>query len=283
MSDAAPPEVLEKVVAPWISTGILEQGYYHLGGHVARAVDVAGLTPSQLLDAWGLRYDGSPFPGDAGHVDVLRFPVHPLMLLSTPADATPRPWPTYPNGFLGGPNVVPVWRLDRTRVPIGGELWRRSTTGDELLASFEGPAMGWRGSRGYFPPVHFVGTRAKWSELDLPAEISRDGTSVELVSVSAAAPVGFDQVRPEVWRRVVLRAEVDQLFELVLTCTYEGVPCRILQHTPAKSRVLLLTDDPEDARRLAAEEADIGAFELTVDTAKLTDVGGTTRELANVN
>lgn len=279
--NATAPEVLEKVVAPWVSAGIVDHGYYHLGGHVARAADVAGLSPAQLVEAWGLGFEGSPFRPVPDHLDVLRFAVHPLMALATPAPAAARPWPTYPSGFLSGPALAPVWLLDRTRVPIGAELWRRSTSGEQLLATFDGPAAGWRGARGYYPPVHLVGTRAKWHDLDLPAEILGAGAFVELVSVGPDAPgAGWDQVRPHVWRRVVPRSEVSELFELVLTCRYRDVPCRILQHTPQQSRLLLLDVDPLAARAVGAEEADIGAFEVTAATIELSGTGGTTRTLA---
>jgi len=280
MTDTESPQVLERVVPPWISAGILQQGYYHLGGAVARAVDVAGLLPGELLDTWALHYDGSPFVDHPDHVDVLRFPVHPLMQLTTPAPTADRPWPTYPMGFLFGETVAPVWNLERTRVPVGAELWRCTADGEALLATFAGPAMGWQGASGYFPPIHFVGARAKWRDLDVPAELSRDRNSVELTVVGSSGPDGFEQVRPDVWRREVPRSEVEQFFELVLACTYRDLPCRILQHTAQQSRLLLLTDDSDDARRVGAEEADIGVFEVTAPTADLADVGGTTREMA---
>jgi hypothetical protein len=263
-----------------VSVGILEHGYYHVGGHVARAVDVAELSPSQAVEAWGLQYDGSPFRPDAESIDVLRFAVHPLMKLTTPAPSE-RPWPTYPLGYLYRPAMAPVWRLDRTRVPVHAELWRRSMSGEQLLAQFAGPATGWRGSRGYFPPVHLVGTRAKWNDLDVPAEILPDGASVELASVGPDAPAGWEQVRPQVWRRVVPRSEVSELFEVVFTCRYRDVPCRVLQRTPRESRLLLLDDDPQVARALGADEVDVGTFEATVATSELSDIGGTMNVLVD--
>jgi len=272
-------EVLQKVVAPWVSRGILEQGYYHLGGAVARAVDVAELTtPKAVLDAWRLRYEGSPFPADPDYVDVLRFSMHPLMSLTAPADIE-RPWPTFANGFLGGEALAPVWMLERTRVPAGAELWRLQRDGEQRhLATYVSPGQGWSGGRGYYPPVHLVGTRAKWLDLDVPADIVGDGTEVELVVVGETAPDGFQQVRVGVWCRTVPRTEVAELFELTLTCRYRSVPCRIIQRTSDQTRLLLLDDDPDTVRQLNAEEADIGSFEITASTAELTDIAGVTRE-----
>jgi hypothetical protein len=279
-------DILQKVVTPWVSQAFYTQGYYHLGGPVARAVDVAALTtPAQIVDAWGLHYDGSPFDANPEFVDVLRFRVHPLMALTNPFDAPERPWPTYSNGFLSGSGVVaPVWALERTRVPAGAELWRIERDGQQrFLTVFTGPARGWADSRAYFPPVHLVGTRAQWRDLDVPADLVGDGSSVELAVVGDGAPDdGFEQVRPGVWSRVVPRDDVSELFEVVITATYRDTACRIIQHTPTESRILLLTDDPTTARELNAQEADIGVFEATVPTAELSDIAGQSRQAGTV-
>jgi hypothetical protein len=278
-------DILQKVVTPWVSKAFYNQGYYHLGGPVSRAVDVAALTtPAQILDAWGLRYDGSPFGDDPEFVDVLRFRAHPLMALTNPFDAPQRPWPTYSNGFLSGAGVgAPVWTLDRTRVPAGAELWRVERDGQQrFLTVFTGPARGWADSRGYFPPIHLVGTRAKWRDLDVPADLVGDGNSVELAVVGDTAPEGFEQVRVGVWSREVPRDDVSELFEVIITATYRDVQCRIIQHTPIESRILLLTDDPDTVSALNVQEADIGVFEATVPTAELSDIAGQSRHAGSV-
>ena len=276
--------VVQKVVAPWVSQAFYNQGYYHLGGPVVRAVDVVDLTtPAAIIDAWRLDYEGSPFVADPEFVDVLRFRVHPLMSLVDPIGGPERPWPTYANGFLGGATIAPVWMLERTRVPAGAELWRIGRDGQqECLTTFTGPARGWAGARGYFPPVHLVGTRAKWQDLDVPADLVHNGDAVQLALVGDTAPEGFEQVRVGVWSRDVPRDEVTELFEVVITGTYRGIPCRILQHTPDQSRILLLSDDPEVARTVNAEEADVGTYEATVGTEELTDIAGHTREPADI-
>jgi hypothetical protein len=273
--------LLERPLPPWTSRAILEQGYYHLGGPVARTIDVdEERTPAQRVALWRLDYPGSPFESAPSELDILRFPQHPLMALRTPAtDASPRPWPTYATGFLAGAVIAPVWSLERTRVPAGAELRRVDSAGNEhVLAVFNGPALGWNGGRGYYPPVHLVGTRAKWAALDVPGELL--GNDVELVVVGSTAPPGFAEVRADVWRRLVPRAEVSDVFELVLSCRYRGIPSRILQHTADQSRLLLLDDDPLVAEQFGAEEVDLGTFEVTVDSAALEDVGGATRSLA---
>lgn len=282
---SVPSDVMQKLVTPRVSQAFFQQGYDHLGGAIVRAGDVADLTtPSAIVQAWQMDYEGSPFAADPEFVDVLRFPVHPLMTLTTPVDAPARPWPTYSTGFLGGPGVVaPVWMLERTRVPAGAELWRIERDGAQrLLTVFGGPARGWDGAHGYFPPVQLIGTRAKWRDLDVPADLVGDGNHVELAVVGDIAPDGFEQVRPGVWAGAVPRDDVTELFEVVITATYRGVACRILQQTPAESRIVLLTDDPDEAHRVGAQESDIGMFELTVATDELTDISGQTRHAGSV-
>jgi hypothetical protein len=155
---------------------------------------------------------------------------------------------------------------------VAAELWRTTAAGETWLATFEGPARGWRGSRGYTPPTDLVGTRAVWHDLDLPAEVSRDGTRIELIVVGRVAPEDFEQVRPGVWRRSVPHDHVDRVFEPVLTCAYREVPCRILQRTGDRSRLLLLSDHPENAQWVGATAVDIGSYELVAPTADLTNL-----------
>jgi hypothetical protein len=269
---SATADILEKVVPPRISSDILSRGYDHVGGYVVRAQDVAGLSPAQLTTEWALTYPGSPFPAQPEHLDVLRFRRHACMTLREPGPMDPRPWPTYSDGFLLGTSSTPVWSLERTRLPVAAELWRTTGSEEIQLATFEGAARGWRGSRGYQRPTDFVGTRALWHDHDLPAELSRDGATVELIAVGRAAPDGFDEVRPDVWRRSVPRSEVDCVFEPVLTCSYRDVPCRILQHTGDRSHLLLLSDHPENSSWLGAAEVDVGSYEVVAPTAELTNL-----------
>ena len=80
---------------------------------------------------------------------------------------------------------MPVWLLQRTRVPVGTEFWRIKDTGEQrALSVFAGPAIGWRGAQGYFPPLHLVGPRATWRGADHPAAFQPDGTGLELVTLT---------------------------------------------------------------------------------------------------
>lgn len=275
-------DVLQKLLAPRVAAAIVNQGHTAVEGPVVRAADVTSLsTPEALLSAYGFDGSSSPWGDLPEYVDVLRFPVDPLMRLDKPVDTGERPWPTYPSGFLPGGDVVPVWILQRTRVPIGAEYWRISATGEQQgLSTFAGPAMGWRAAKGYFPPLHLVGPRAEWNGLDLPAALVPDSDDVELVHVGRdSAPEGFEEGRPQVWRRVVPVAECARVFELVLTAEVSGVPVRILQRAGAEALVLLLSDDPAAVQDLQAREVEPGVFETVVPAERLSNAAGTTREL----
>lgn len=274
--------VLQKLLMPWLARAVAEQGYSAVGGPVTEAADAANLdTPAAFVRAYGFEGPGSPFGDSPAYVDVLRFQTHPLMSLEKPEPHGERPWPTYDSGFLRGDIAVPVWMLDRTRVPTGTELWRMAASGEQqLLSSYGGPALGWRGARGYFPPIHFVGPRAAWQGAEYPADFTPDQRGVELVHVGEQPPEGFEAVRPQVSRKIVEVGACDRVFDLVLTARWREVPVRVLQRSGDQVLVLLLSDDPEDARRLGAGEVEPGIFEATAPADELTDTSGGTRELA---
>lgn len=279
-TDRGSADLMQKLLMPWLVGGILEQGYYHLGGPVSRAADVDDLRrPADLVAAHGLLAADGRFGPAPERVGVLRFPVDPLMELRRPTSSGPRPWPTYEHGFLVGV-PVPVWTLERTRVPNGAELWLLQADGEQrLLAVFDGPALGWRGAAGWFPPLHLVGPRAEWQGLDLPAALLPDG-GLEIVHAGAEPPrAGFEQVRPDVWRQVLPVDHVQRIFDLTLTCRWRDVDCRVIQHTPVETRLLLLTDEPDVVQPLGGEEVEPGIFELTAPSGEVTDISAVARDL----
>lgn len=272
-----PAHRLQRPLPPHLSAAVLDGGYDQVGGVVSEAQGPR--SSAELRDAWGLRFDGSPY-ASADHVDLLRFGVGPVMALTTPEDPGERPWPTFPLGFLRGSELVAVWELDRTRVPYGTELVRVHDMGKEqLLARYLGPADGWLGlagkELGYQPPISLVGLRARWRDVDLPADVV-DGGLVELVAYAEEQPDGFEAARPAVWRRRVPQAEVE-LFELLVSCRYRGVLCRVLHRWRTEARLLVLSDRPPDHIRAVAHRVDVGTFELRVPWDQLDEVQVLTR------
>lgn len=274
-------EVLQKLLVPAHSTAVGERGYPYVGGPVTRLADVRGLsTPEDLLAAYGLEGSGV-FGEDPDFVDVLRFEVEPLMRLRMPGGEA-RPWPTYPTGFLtSSSDVVPVWVLERTRVPKGAEMWRIHRSGDEeRVTRFDGAARGWRGAAGVMPVTQLVGPRAAIGGREFVADfMDASGERVELVWFGDDVPGGFEPAAPGVSTRVIASAECDQVHEVVLSASWRGVDARVLQ--PAADEALLLLDQPtaEQVEALGAHEVEPGYFEVIAPKGELVDGGGVSNAL----
>lgn len=264
--------VLQKLLTADLGKAIVEDGYDQVGGIVVQAGDAVGLdTPERLLAAYG-------YPGlEQEFVDVVRFELPPLAQLTRPSGED-RSWPTYPTGFLRADSVVPVWELSRTRYSYGAEYWRiRSDGQQKCLSAYQGAARGWRGAQGWRPWSPLVGPRARWRGAEMVADVVGDGV---LVSMSGqAGPEGWEQVRPGVWSAGVPATECE-LFEVVLSATWRGVPVRVLGSDGTTSLVLLESDDEEQAASLGARLVEPGVFEAEAPVAELADTRGVTNELA---
>jgi hypothetical protein len=264
--------VLQKLLTHGLGTAIVEDGYDQVGGIVVLAQDAAALnTPDLLLSAYG-------FEGGQEFVDVVRFELPPLATLANPAARDAGRVPLYPTGFLRGHTVVPVWELSRTRYSFGAEYWRIRADGEQkCLSSYQGAARGWRGATGWRPWSPLVGPRARWRGSELVADVVGDSV---LLSVRAeAGPEGWEQVRPQTWVAAVPATECE-LFEVVITATWQGIPVRVLSSGPDGARVLLLIDDGARAEALGATAIEPGVYEATVATDDLVDTHGVTNELA---
>jgi hypothetical protein len=264
--------VLQKLLTHGLGTAIVEDGYDQVGGVVVLAAEAATLdTPDRLLSAYG--YDGGQ-----EYVDVVRFELPPLATLTDPAAPDAGRTPLYPTGFLRADAVVPVWELSRTRYSYGAEYWRIRADGEQrCLSAYHGAARGWRGAKGWRPWSPLVGPRARWRGAELVADVV--GDSVLLSTRSDTGPEGWEQVRPQTWVAAV-PVEECELFEVVLTATWQGVPVRVLSSGPSGARVLLLSDDAERAEALGATTVEPGVFEATVPTDDLVGTHGVTNELA---
>ena len=274
MSETAgtPRPVLQKLLTHGLGSAIVDDGYDHVGGIVVLAADAASLdTPDRLLSAYG-------FEAGQEFVDVVRFELPPLASLGNPVAPGSGRTPLYPTGFLTADAVVPVWELSRTRYSFGAEYWRIRADGEQkCLSSYQGAARGWRGAKAWHPWSPLVGPRARWRGTELVADVVGDSV---LLSVRADdGPEGWEQVRPQTWVAAVPAVECE-LFEVVLTATWQGVPVRVLSSGPAGARVLLLIDDAAHAESLGATVVEPGVFEATVATDDLADRHGVTNELA---
>jgi hypothetical protein len=89
-----------KVLWPAQTATILNDGLSSIGGPVVRATDLRSTDPAALLSAWGWA-DLAPYGSPPEVVDVLRFPMHPMMRTRTPTPSTtptcrPTPMASYP-------------------------------------------------------------------------------------------------------------------------------------------------------------------------------------------
>ena len=268
--------VLEKLLVPEVSRRVVEQGYDALTGPVYRPDDLLGLTPAERVAAHGLDGEDGPFGAAPEHVDVIRFGTHPLMDLRVPTNApehTEVPWPTYPTGFLR--NAAPVWILTMTRMPVSARYIRIGPDGTEReFSRYLGAARGWQGAKGYFPPLHLIGPRAKAGALDLPASYTADQQSVELVWVGdVQVPEGFEQVRPQVHARV-LPLSACEVFEIAIVGLWAGQRVRVLQQVGEQALVLLTPPSLAVAEELGAVQVEPGIFQATIPAAELEGTEG---------
>jgi hypothetical protein len=263
--------VLQKLLTASIAADIVESGSDQVGGYVADASAAASLrTPADLLAAYGV--DGSP-----QFIDVVRFEQPWLATVSMPSDR-PRPWQTFPNGFLLGDSLTQVWAFGRTRYSYGAEYWRIRADGEQkCLSRYEGAARGWVGAQRWRPPSPMVGTLARWHGREFFADVLLE--SVLLTAISDDGPAGFEQIHPRVWSTSVPMPECD-VFERVFTADLGGVPVRMLRSMGRTAEVLLLSDEPADAERVGAGLVEPAVYEVIVDAGRLTNVKGVENQLA---
>ena len=183
------------------------------------------------------------------------------------------PWPTYPTGFLR--NAAAVWILTLTRMPVSARYVRVGLDGTEReFSRYQGAARGWQGAKGYFPPLHLIGPRAKHGVLDLPCSYTADQQSVEMVWVGDQhAPEGFEQVRPMVHARVVPISECE-VFDIALLARWREHRVRVLQQAGDEALVLVTPGSLAEAEELGATQVEPGIFQATVPAAELTDREG---------
>lgn len=257
-------EVLQKLLTGAQASAIVENGHDQVGGVVARAGDLAGLrTPQAVLAAHGI--EGAP-----EFVDVVRFAMprlsQPQPLEGTFAEAT------FPHGFLLGDSLAPAWLLRRTRYSYGSEYWRLRADGEQKhLSTYQGAARGWVGARGWRPPSALVGTRARWSGGEHPADVFEDSALITVFG--DAAPPGFEQIRPNAWAGAVPLGDCE-IFETVLTATVDTVPVRVIASGGGTVVVDVHGNDVEAAARIGAQRVEIGVHEAHLPQDRLADIQG---------
>jgi hypothetical protein len=163
-SSAPPPStgpvVMQKTIAAQQAPYYLDRGYDRISGFVHRASEVMHLrTPTELYNALGLNYSGSPFKPADTEVFVLRWAAHRGNLYRIPyggqheaAMHAMQGWviersPFRGNGFAPSESrdVIAEFKVDSVRLPHGAELWRVDRDGNEtLVAMFDADGPQWQ-------------------------------------------------------------------------------------------------------------------------------------------
>ncbi len=291
-----PADVLQQVLPPPLSASYLD-GFSQLEGYVVRAADVASArTAYEVVEAFGYGQVADAYSPNGASVDVLRFPAAPLMRIDTaygttdPAAATAeapivdRP-PFRGSGFTASERlIVAQWRVGRTRLAPGTELYRIDRDGGEqFLAVYRDVATGWSGP-GVTPdaanalPSHLVGTRARWNGAVYLADLLADGT-VALAFLGDTPPAGFERTGAHLWRHVVPRREVAALDAIVTTCRWRGHPFEVTGQFGEQCRLTYTGRNSLTADALGLQFLQPGVYEATAPRNQLTDVAGIQLEL----
>ncbi|MFA1538304.1 SseB family protein [Actinomadura monticuli] len=154
------PTIMQKVVPHGHVAWYLEQGYDRAGGFVHSTGDVAELqTPSQLYEALGLLYEGSPFsPADEG-VYVIRWPAYCPDLYRVPFggrdESEMAAWgeagwvverpPFLGSGFApGSAGSIREYKVDSVRLPYGAEMYYLGRDRSErFVAMYDPDRLAW--------------------------------------------------------------------------------------------------------------------------------------------
>jgi len=270
-----------------------------VAGFVLRATDVAGAkTPGMLYQAHGLGFAGSPWQPDAPFVDVLRFPV-PLKNYLHDAVAPgviDRP-PFTGTGFAHWDSgQAPLFFLDEVRLPAGSELWRVHSAGpEELLAVYPDVGHGWTAvAEGLgdasrpVPPSFLVGWRATWRDVEFSADLVDARRRVVLAS-PGEPPAGYDgfvRTARGVWRAEVPVAEISDMYELNVSCRYQGLDFRVVDVADDEGgRIFRLSytgHDADFAEGIGLDKADAGVYWTVAREADVQDLQFVQNRLAGI-
>lgn len=293
--------IMQKALTPQAVALHLTHGWDQVSGFTLRAVDVATAdTPAELFEAHALGFPGSPFSADMPSVHLIRFPATPQLRFedavggtdAATAALTGGPFVDRPpftgNGFApwsGG--IAPVYWLASSRVPAGSDIVRVDTDGSAtVVAVHRDVATGWVAGPGQppLPPVSLtpqpslhIGLLARYRGSVHPADLLLDEQSVVLSSPVEPADVpGFTQMPSGRWRLEVPLAALDELFELSMTGSVQGIPVRVVGQTTQGEETIyqvLYTGHVADvAEGLGLTKLDAGVYVGAVRRDDLADV-----------
>ena len=139
-----PGTPMQKVIPPRLVEPYLGGQRAVLAGFVYRAQDSAFQHPAELYDALDLGYEGSEFSPDMHEVYVVRWLARDIDSYLVPyaaqmgGDWRDKP-PFTGTGFTSSP-VRPVaeFYTEPIPIPVGAEMYRIATGGEEFVAQYDG-------------------------------------------------------------------------------------------------------------------------------------------------
>ncbi|MGW6172840.1 hypothetical protein ACWF5H_05025 [Arthrobacter sp. NPDC055138] len=291
--------ILQKAVSPALGRSYLANSADTVAGYVLRAADAVGArTPELLFDAHRLGFSGSPWQRDAETIDVLRFqaPVGNYLHDALAPEFVDRE-PFTGTGFTswdGG--QAPLFYLDETRLPAGAELWRIGRDGaEDLLAVYVDVARGWavvaaevKVEPKPVPPSSLLGWRAAWRGAEFVADVVGDGDMVVLSSPGEppAEVSGFEKTPRGVWRAKVPLPDITDMYELNVSCTFNGLPFRVLDSAMDGGRRLFRLSytghNADFAEGMQLDKADAGVYRAIVAEDDVQDLQFVQNRLAGL-
>lgn len=264
-------ETLWAKLLPWQQVAAIGvDGRLELTGPVVSFEALAAVrTPEALRAAFRVAEDPA-YDSPTGAAYLLVFPQTPLMRLDNPAHVPGVDPAGSGAGFLRLPDVVPVWWLQLTRVPIGASVWRLDGGEPVGEAAYRGLARGWEGARGYTPPTPLVGPSAQWQGRRYAAAFTAAGMEI----FSSTEVSGLTRVDDRRWHAVLAREQLEELGLIEITARWQQWPVRVLAGDAQRARCLLT--DPRDPTALPQRcvEVEPGVWEVVVERSELVDTAG---------
>ncbi len=264
-------ETLWAKLLPWAQVAAIGvEGRLELTGPVVSFEALDALRSPEALRAAFRVTEDPAYDSPTGAAYLLVFPQTPLMRLDNPAHIPGVDPERAGAGFLRLPDVVPVWWLHLTRVPIGASVWRLDGGEPVGEAAYRGLARGWEGTRGYTPPTPLVGPSAQWQGQRYAAAFTAAGMEI-FSSVQAPGLTRIDDGR---WHTEIAREQFEQVGVVEITARWHGLPVRVLADDAVRARCLLT--DPGDLTALPQRcvEVEPGVWEVLVERSELVDTAG---------
>lgn len=105
------------------------------------------------------------------------------------------------------------------------------------------------------------------------AESMTDPGRIQLVAYLEPPPeLGFDAVRPGLWRKRLGRPEVTEYYLVRVDCTYRGLDCGVIGEDGDRLRITYLSGYDDAAAQAGLEQVDRGVWEGWVDRDQVQDL-----------